>query len=97
MEGNAAGAEAGDAGGDAAGGGQQKVAGAAGGIDDGDAEQGGCGILRFALDAIEDGIEGAVEQGLHEAVGCVVAAGLLALVALGLQHLRQRRSRGHRA
>jgi hypothetical protein len=82
--GQAAGAEARDASGDAAGGGQQEMPGAAGGIDDRDGEQGGGGILGFALDAIEDWIEGAVEQCLHKAVGGVVAAGLLALVALGL-------------
>jgi hypothetical protein len=57
---------------------------AAGGIDDRNGEQGGGGILGFALDAIKDGVKGAVEQSLHEAVGSVVAAGLLALVALGL-------------
>ena len=62
----------------------EHAARAAGGIDDRDGEQGGGGILSFALDAIEDWIEGAVEQCLHEAVGGVVAAGLLALVSLGL-------------
>ena len=81
----AASADACDARGDAAGGAEQKMSGAAGRIDNRDSEQSGGGILRFALDAIKYRIKGAVEQGLHKAVGCVVAAGLLALVALGLE------------
>ncbi len=63
------------------------MAGAAGGVDDGDGEQRLGGIVGLGLDAVEHRVEGAVEQRLHQAVGRVVAAGGLALVALGLAAL----------
>ena len=50
----------------------------------GDGEQRRGGIVGLGLDAVEHRVEGAVEQRLHQAVGRVVAAGGLALVALGL-------------
>ncbi len=83
LRGNAAGAGAGDTDSDAACGREQEVAGAAGGIDDGDAEETLYLVVGFRLDAIEYGIEGTIEQGLYQAVGRVVAARSLALVALG--------------
>src|SRR5690606_35052558 len=61
------------------------VAGAAGGVDDGELEERSGGVLRVGRDgALDDGLEGAVEQDLNEAVGGVVAAAGLAGVALGL-------------
>ena len=80
---DAAGPRAGDARGNPPRGGQQEVAGAAGGIDDGDAEQSLDLVVRLGFHAIQHRVEGAIEQRLHQAIGRVIAAGGLALVALG--------------
>src|SRR5690606_9669783 len=53
-------------------------------INDGEAEQLLDRVSRVLGDGVgDDGLESAVEQHLHEAVGRVVAAGRLARVALG--------------
>ena len=70
--------------GQAAGGGQQEVAAATGGVDHADGQQGIDrlrSVLRQALG--NDGVEGAADELLHQAVGGVVAAGEFAVVACG--------------
>ena len=82
SDGRALGPDAGKPRGDAAGGGQQEVARAAGGIDDRELQERLGGIVRLGLGLVEHGVERGVEQRLNEAVGRVVGAGGLALVAL---------------
>ena len=81
QRGRALGPMPGKARGDAAGGGQQEVARAAGGVDHGQLQQ----LVRLGL--VQHRVERGVEQRLNEAVGRVVGAGGLALVALLLGRL----------
>ena len=87
SDGRALGPDAGQPRGDAAGGGQQEVARAAGGVDDREFQERLGGIVRLGLGLVEHGVERGVEQRLNEAVGRVVGAGGLALVALLLGRL----------
>ena len=82
ARGHAFGADARETRGDAAGGGQQEVARAAGWVDDRKLQQSLGGIVRLGFGLVKHGVEGGIEQRLHEAVGRVVGAGGLALVAL---------------
>jgi len=61
---------------------EQEVTRAAGRVDDRKFQQRLGGIVRLGLGLVEDGVEGCVEQRLNEAVGRVVRAGGLTLVAL---------------
>lgn len=79
--GRAIGADAREPRGDAAGGGQQEVARAAGGVDDRKFQQRLGRIVRLGFGLVENGVEGCVEQRLNQAVGRVVGASGLALVA----------------
>lgn len=66
----------------AAGSGEQEVTTSAGGIDNADGEQGLHRVSGLGGQAlVDDGVECAVDELLHQAVGCVVAACELAVVA----------------
>ena len=76
--------------GQAAGGGQQKVAAATGGVDHADGQQGIDRLGRVLRQALgNDGVERAADELLHQAVGGVVAAGEFAVVACGASFARQ--------
>ena len=77
----AVGADAGQAGGQATGGGQQKVARAAGRVQDGELEERRGGVGGFRFGAVQNGVKGAVQQRLNQAVRGVVGARGFALVA----------------
>jgi hypothetical protein len=88
----------GDVGGEAARRGEEEVPGAAGRIDDGEPSSASAGALPgvgLAMVSRDDGLQRAVEQHLHEAVGRVVAAGGLAGVALGLVARGEAERRAH--
>jgi hypothetical protein len=76
-----AGADDGEFGADAAGGGEEDVARTAGDVGDAEAEEGGGGIGLLEL-LSDEGIEGVFEERLDEVVGRVVGAGGGAFVAL---------------
>jgi hypothetical protein len=63
---------------------EQEVAGTARRIDDRQRQQSLGWIGGLSLSAVENGIERRVEQRLHQAVGCVVGAASLTLVAFCL-------------
>ena len=72
---------------------EEEVATAARRVDDRQVKERGDRVLRVLGDsAFDDGFERALEQHLHEAVGCVVAARELAGVARGLRAQCERTS-----